>query len=89
MGCEQENCPLCHSLGPEVPAQSSLSPLLSVSWQLSYMQHAGVLVVLSGKKKEKAIYSIFLEMEVKGMFFLLDITISFCWLALFICPSCY
>ena len=53
------------------------------------MQHAGVLVVLSGKEKEKAIYSIFLEMEVKGMFFLLDITISFCWLALFFCPLCY
>ena len=43
--------------------------------------------MLSGK--EKAIYCIFVEMEVQAMFFLFNITLSFCWLAFFFCPLCY
>ena len=40
-------------------------------------------------RKKKSIYCIFLEMEVQAMFFLLNITLSFCWLVLFFCCLCY
>lgn len=60
---------LCNSLGSEVPSWSAFfSGLFRVFLCSFYIEYPGVSVVLSGRNREKYVYSLFLEVVVQPQF---------------------